>query len=365
MIIIVTVTLFFTKSFTVTTKHFEIVPKMKILINEENSLNSMCEKINLTFTDAIARLHMKNKQGRIECDIFDDNYFIEINDHSIYDPEKHSVNYGLLKKLQNQDLLIDNDETLQLDQYFYSMRLNIDELVIRTNEIYENISCKVQKFDKILKQPESFVLKVFKSRFFNENNNYTLYFKKHGLYHVSCYNAVRAKTRIYDDSFLILPRNMSILVEERKYYKSLEIKGSKLSNDGDEEDIKFLKEDNKFKIDKKMNVLMTGFDSLSYQHFQRVLPQTFHYLSNILENNIMFTSVNRVGENTHPNLIGMLTGIYISDIPSINVTSEFPDYQDLDNDFYDKYPFIWYRYEKAGYVTGLQVTFIFYLFTLK
>ena len=71
----------------------------------------------------------------------------------------------------------------------------------------------------------------------------------------------------------------------------------------------------------------------------------------------MFTSVNRVGENTHPNLIGMLTGIYISGIPSIKIRSEFDSYKKLDDEFYDKYPFIWYRYENAGYLTGLQVKY--------
>jgi hypothetical protein len=115
---------------------------------------------------------------------------------------------------------------------------------------------------------------------------------------------------------------MSKLVEERKLYKSLEIKGNRLSNDGDkEENLKFLDSDNTFDLPKKMNVLMTGFDSLSYQHFRRVMPLTFDFLTNTLENSVMFSSVNRVGENTHPNMLALLTGIVISDIPSIKQKS--------------------------------------------
>jgi hypothetical protein len=85
------------------------------------------------------------------------------------------------------------------------------------------------------------------------------------------------------------------------------------------------------------------------------MPITFNFLTKSLKNNVMFTSMNRVGENTHPNILAMLSGIFITDIPSINITSEFSLYEKIDNEFYDKYPLMWYRYERNGYLTGFQV----------
>ena len=106
-----------------------------------------------------------------------------------------------------------------------------------------------------------------------------------------------------------------------------------------------------------MNVLLLGFDSLSLNHFKRVMPITYKYLTTSLENNVFFTGMNRVGENTLPNLVAMMSGIFMTDIPGINVTSEFEMYKKIDEEYFDKYPFIWHRYEKAGYLTAFQVYF--------
>ena len=149
---------------------------------------------------------------------------------------------------------------------------------------------------------------------------------------------------------------MSKLVEERREMQKLEIKGNNLTYEADNDDqyLKFLDSDNTLLLEKKMNILMLGFDSLSYQHFQRVMPITFKYLSKSLENNVMFTSMNRVGENTHPNVWALLSGIFISKIDSINMTSEYPRYLSIDEGFLDKLPFIWHKYEKGGYLTSLH-----------
>jgi hypothetical protein len=250
-----------------------LLKKKRFLTNNENdysnSVNKLCHKNNFSLADAVASHYMQARTGKVECDILNASYFVQINDHSIYDTEKKSINYALLKILQNQGVINGSGKYLKLDS-FYSIRLNMSDLVDLTNTSDKNIICKADQFDKILNQRESLYVKFMETRLFSNKYDHTLYFKNHGYYHVSCYISTNTSATIYEDSFLILPRNMSILVEERKYYKSLEIKESKLSNDGDEEDIKFLKEDNTLKIDKKMNVLMTGFDSLSYQHFQRV-----------------------------------------------------------------------------------------------
>ena len=272
-IFMVAVFLLFIRSLPKYHKIFKFEPGKKTFINnidDSNSINALCHKNNFSVADTVAFHYMRGLKGRIECDILNGSYFVQITDHFLYDPEKHSVDFDLLRTLQSQRLLNETDSNLNLNEPFYSMRLNIDGLVEKLKLSKKKFNCIAELFDKVFNVSENFNIEILDRRIFSKKYDYTLYFKKHGYYHVNCYNSTNTSARIYDDSFLILPRNMSILVEERKYYKSLEIKESKLSNDGDEEEIKFLKEDNTLKIDKKMNVLMTGFDSLSYQHFQRV-----------------------------------------------------------------------------------------------
>jgi hypothetical protein len=44
------------------------------------------------------------------------------------------------------------------------------------------------------------------------------------------------------------------------------------------------------------NILVFVFDSLSKNHFKRVLPLTHDYLSHKLERNVIFENFNSVGE---------------------------------------------------------------------
>ena len=65
-------------------------------------------------------------------------------------------------------------------------------------------------------------------------------------------------------------------------------------------------------IPKRMNVLMIGTDSLSYNQMRRVLPRTYKYLATELEDNVVFDNFNSVGENTFPNHVSMLCGLDLS-----------------------------------------------------
>ena len=107
----------------------------------------------------------------------------------------------------------------------------------------------------------------------------------------------------------------------------------------------------------KMNVLLIGIDSMSYPHFQRSMPKTFNYLANELKNNILYSAVNKVGENTLPNLFALLAGVSYEGFESDSnkKNDEKEKYSNLDNFFADKYPFIFYEYENAGYITAYQV----------
>lgn len=105
-----------------------------------------------------------------------------------------------------------------------------------------------------------------------------------------------------------------------------------------------------------MNVLMFRIDSLSFQHFRRVMPKTYNYLANELENNVMYTMFNSVGENTHPNLVPLYSGVVVESIETVNLPPEIYQLEHKDEGFYDKIPFIWYEYEEKGYLTAYQVS---------
>ena len=96
-------------------------------------------------------------------------------------------------------------------------------------------------------------------------------------------------------------------------------------------------------------------DSMSFPHFKRSMPQTYDYLKNKLENNIMYSSMNVVGENTLPNVLATLAGVFYEGGESLNITSEKMKYETKEDNFIDKYPIIWNEYENLGYFTGYNV----------
>ena len=298
------------------------LPSMKI--NNKEIQNELCQKSDsMNEADRIAFKYLKNRQGQKECDIFNTTHFVKITHHET----------GIM------------------------FTLNIIQLLKRTKQKESNIKCRADLFDKQMNVTEKLINIIYESKNFTKKAKYLLNFTNHGYYHVHCFKSTNSSMKIYEDSFLVLPKNITKLVDERREFQKKEIQGNNLTYEADNDDkyLKFLDSDNKLLIDKNMNVLMLGFDSLSYQHFQRIMPITFNFLTKSLKNNVIFTSMNRVGENTHPNILAMLSGIFITDIPSINITSEFSLYEKIDNEFYDKYPLMWYRYERNGYLTGFQV----------
>lgn len=88
-----------------------------------------------------------------------------------------------------------------------------------------------------------------------------------------------------------------------------------------------------------LNVLIFGLDSMSRLSFIRLLPNTYRYLSEVM-GMFIFRGMNKVADNTFPNLIAMLTGrkAYGPDLPDDSVG-------------YDHWPLIWKNYSDSGYVT--------------
>ena len=288
--------------------------------NDLNFKNIYCKKADLSFADAIARKFMGERRRFGECTDIDK--FVTLIENEV-----------------NKNFQINLNITIILRKY----HLNENEL-----------ACKLSLFDRIynISESENYLNFINQTKF-EKSSNYTIVFTYHGFYNLSCFKIKNTTSiLIYEDNYCIFPHNMSKLIDDKNLFKGY------LSIETEEQNITFLDKINHEKLaQEKMNVLLIGIDSMSYPHFQRSMPNTFNYLKNELENNIIYSSINKVGENTLPNIIAMLAGVSYEgfESDSIKVNMEKEKYENLANKFADKNPFIFYEYENAGYITGYQV----------
>lgn len=101
---------------------------------------------------------------------------------------------------------------------------------------------------------------------------------------------------------------------------------------------------------RKLNVLIFGIDSLSHMNFQRNMPKTKKYVDEHL-NSILMSGYNKVGDNTFPNLIPILTGQSEEELTKTC-------WKTLKTKF-DECHFIWNDYSDAGYLTAYAEDFSF------
>ena len=282
--------------------------------------NSLCKRINLSFADAIARDYMKDDKGRNEC--------------------KEIENFVSIEEEFNEEFKI------ILSMSAISSKFNISETTI---------SCSFQLFDKKYNVSERRNLEYFQKIKFEKIQNYTIQFGKYGYYYLSCFKKENKKEiLIYDDSYYILPHKMSKLIKDKNKLKL------HFNVTMEEQNLKLLDKKNVNQYsDDKMSVLMIMIDSISFPQFQRTMPQTYDYLKNKLENNIMYSSMNVVGENTLPNVLATMAGVFYEGGESLNITAERMKYETKTDKFFDKYPIIWKEYENIGYLTGYNVYICF------
>nr|CAD7402934.1 unnamed protein product [Timema poppensis] len=86
-----------------------------------------------------------------------------------------------------------------------------------------------------------------------------------------------------------------------------------------------------------LNVLILGIDSISRMNFIKSMPKTYKYLK--MNDWFDLTGYNKVGENTFPNVMALMTGH--------RVNSHFPFKL-------DDFPFLWKDYHREGYVTAIM-----------
>lgn len=92
-----------------------------------------------------------------------------------------------------------------------------------------------------------------------------------------------------------------------------------------------------------MDVIVVGLDAVSRLNFHRQLPKTIDFLKNDL-GAIEYFGYNKVGDNTFPNLIPMLTGE--------NCDQLTQSCWHNNSDHFDNCSFLWSRYHQEGYATA-------------
>lgn len=94
------------------------------------------------------------------------------------------------------------------------------------------------------------------------------------------------------------------------------------------------------------NVIMFGLDSLSRNAFIRKLPNTYKYMTDKLNADIL-QLYNIVGDGTPQALTPLLTGFTELELPEVRKRIK-------DSGFVNLYPFIFYDYARNGYVTAFN-----------
>ena len=92
-----------------------------------------------------------------------------------------------------------------------------------------------------------------------------------------------------------------------------------------------------------LNVLIIGLDSMSRLHWKRMLPHTYNFFTYNLKG-VVLEGYNTVGGGTTANLLALLTGKLMQELPEGR--RGFPGADTLDH-----YPWLWSMLKKKGYAT--------------
>lgn len=103
--------------------------------------------------------------------------------------------------------------------------------------------------------------------------------------------------------------------------------------------------------DRYYNVLMVGIDTVSRLNAIRQLPKTLTVLRDLF-NTTEFFGYNKVGENTFPNLIPLLTGLTPEQLVQVTCwATNYTQESEHGDDFLDNCKYLWNYYQQSGYVT--------------
>lgn len=100
------------------------------------------------------------------------------------------------------------------------------------------------------------------------------------------------------------------------------------------------------------NILMVGVDTISRLNGLRQLNETLTILRKLYGTN-EFVGYNKVGENTFPNMIPLLTGLTPEELVSSRCwqATDYSQESESGNDYLDNCKFLWNFYQELGYIT--------------
>jgi hypothetical protein len=94
--------------------------------------------------------------------------------------------------------------------------------------------------------------------------------------------------------------------------------------------------------DHRLNVLIIGLDAQSHMNFIRQMPLTHEFLTQKL-GGVGLKGYTKVGDNTFPNVIPLLSGLSVSQLQKTCWPSK--------SSYFDSCPFIWKHFANSGYRT--------------
>lgn len=125
-----------------------------------------------------------------------------------------------------------------------------------------------------------------------------------------------------------------------------------IMHDNEEEEALKRVAENKLDDEAYYNILMLGVDTISRLNGMRQLNGTLKLL---LEQygTLEFKGYNKVGENTFPNLIPLLTGLKPEQLTQIQcwMATNYTQDNDRGDDYLDNCKYLWNFYQQLGYVT--------------
>ena len=183
---------------------------------------------------------------------------------------------------------------------------------------------------------------------FNKNNNYTIKINAYGHFYIEC-KKMSNKT-FYQDIFILLPRDMNKLVEDKKKYYKIVDSETKKSRNKTKELFKQCNFNGKqTKNEEPLNILMIILDSFSHNHARRMIPLTYDYLKSWKQDNQIFENYMLIGMNTKPNLFPLFTGKFVSSMRLKN--------EDTRSNYHNLSLF-WKDFEKLGYISMYNEDFL-------
>ncbi|XP_043482909.1 uncharacterized protein LOC122511608 [Leptopilina heterotoma] len=298
---------------------------MKQIKNCKFLIKSITVMILLVYSILITFILISRVFGKSKLNIFIDNDFFQEAEAKLRVDFLISKNSGYL--VQNKGCQIP-----AMDPHDHTIKKYI--------KIAKPIKCKNENYSSLIESNNTAIFINYKSKelyynktkadccwqkfWRNENNDYSYTFEE------ECHkfeNSVdildefvkvecsRNNETIYQDYHAFLPRKSKVEERIEKVMKNRE--------------------------KNHLSLLIIGLDSVSRLNFHRMMPKSVKALQDL--GAVEMLGYNKVGENTYPNLVPVLTGLSSEEV-------EKTCWKSKDSPF-DSCPFIWKNFSSAGYRT--------------